>query len=271
MTVIRREDPSFRSMFDEETGQTIIAGMGELHLDILVDRMRREFNVEANVGRPMVAYRESIRGKAKAEVRFVKQTGGRGQYGHVVLTVEPNAPGEGFEFESKIVGGKIPKEYINPVKKGCLGALESGIVAGYPMVDVKVTLLDGSFHDVDSSEMAFETAGSMAVKQAVPKAKPVLLEPTMRVEVIVPEEYTGDVIGDINSRRGRLEGMEPMGKVQKIQAIVPLAEMFGYANDVRSKTQGRAAHSMEFHHYEQVPPNVANEVLEKAGGSYQFA
>jgi elongation factor G len=268
---LSEEDPTFRVRADEETGQTIIAGMGELHLDILVDRMKREFKVAANVGRPMVAYRESIRQKAEAETRFVRQSGGRGQYGHVILTAEPGDPGSGFSFESKVVGGRIPKEYIPAVKKGCDNALKSGVVSGYPMVDVKVTLLDGSYHDVDSSEMAFETAGSMAVKEAVRRAKPVLLEPMMRVEVIAPEEYTGEVIGDINSRRGRMEGMEPAGNVQKIHALVPLAEMFGYANDLRSKTQGRAAYSMEFEHYEPTPPSIANEVMEKAGGSFQFA
>ncbi len=268
---LSEEDPTFRVRADEETGQTIIAGMGELHLEILVDRMKREFKVEANVGRPMVAYRESIRSKAEGTMKFVRQTGGRGQYGHVILTVEPGDPGSGFVFESKVVGGNIPKEYIPAVKKGAQGALVGGVVSGYPMVDVKVVLLDGSYHEVDSSEMAFEMASSMAVKQAVPKARPVLLEPMMRVEVVVPEEYVGDVIGDINGRRGRLEGMEPAKNVQKIHALVPLADMFGYANDVRSKTQGRAAHSMEFEHYEAVPPNVANEVMEKAGGAYRFS
>jgi elongation factor G len=245
--------------------------MGELHLDILVDRMRREFNVEASVGRPMVAYRESVRKLAGAEMRFVKQSGGRGQYGHVVLSLEPGESGSGFTFESKIVGGVIPKEYIPGVEKGCKNALETGPISGYPMVDVKVTLIFGSYHDVDSSEMAFEIAGSMAVKDAAKRARPVLLEPVMRIEAICPEEYTGDVIGDINGRRGRLESMESTGQIQKIHCIVPLAEMFGYANDLRSKTQGRASFSMEFEKYEAVPPNVANEIMEKSGAVYQFS
>ena len=267
---LSEEDPTFRVSSDEETGQTIIAGMGELHLDILVDRMKREFGVEANIGKPMVAYRESIRKLAEAEAKFIKQSGGRGQYGHVVLTIEPNTPGEGFAFESKIVGGSIPKEYIPGVQKGTKNAIESGIISGYPMVDVKVTLLDGSFHEVDSSEIAFEIAGSLAVKEAAPKAGPVLLEPIMKVEVTCPEDYAGDVIGDINGRRGRMEGMEPQGGFQLITAYVPLAEMFGYANDLRSKTQGRASFSMEFDKYEGTPPNVANEIMESTGASYRF-
>ena len=268
---LSEEDPTFQVRADEETGQTIIAGMGELHLDILVDRMMREFRVEASIGKPMVAYRESVRKLAEAETRFVRQSGGRGQYGHVVLTLEPGEPGSEFTFESKIVGGVIPKEYIPGVQKGCKNALSSGVISGYPMVDVKVVLLDGSFHDVDSSEMAFEIAGSMAVKQAAAKARPVLLEPVMSVEAICPEQYTGEVVGDINGRRGRLETMEPTGNVQKIFAVVPLAEMFGYANDLRSKTQGRASFSMEFKQYEAVPPGVANEIMENTGGSYRFS
>lgn len=267
---LAEEDPTFRVRVDQETGQTIIAGMGELHLEILVDRMKREFKVEANVGRPMVAYRETVRRLAQAEAKFVRQTGGRGQYGHVVLTLEPGEPGSGFTFESKVVGGVIPKEYIPAVQKGCKNAIESGIISGYPMVDVKVTLLEGSYHEVDSSELAFETAGSLAVKQAAHKADPVLLEPMMKVEVVCPEQFTGDVIGDINARRGRLDSMEPVGNVQKIFATVPLAEMFGYANDLRSRTQGRASYSMEFHHYEPVPPSIANEIMKRTGGSYQF-
>lgn len=267
---LAQEDPTFRVRSDEETGQTIIAGMGELHLDILVDRMNREFNVEANVGRPMVAYRESIRKLAEGEMKFVRQSGGRGQYGHVELTIEPGEPASGFEFESKITGGAIPKEYIPAVQKGCKNAIETGIISGYPMVDVKVVLLDGTYHEVDSSEMAFEIAGSMAVKLAAKKASPVLLEPMMKIEVVSPEEYTGDVIGDINSRRGRLETMEPTGNVQKIFAFVPLAEMFGYANDLRSKTQGRASYSMEFEHYESVPTSVANDIMEKNGATFIF-
>ncbi len=267
---LSEEDPTFTVRVDEETGQTIIAGMGELHLEILVDRMQREFNVDANIGKPMVAYRESVRKRAKAESKFVRQTGGRGQYGHVVLTIEPGEPGSGFTFESKVVGGAIPREYIPAVKKGCKGAMETGPISGYPMVDVAVTLLEGSYHDVDSSEMAFEIAGSMAVKEAAKKASPVLLEPVMKVEVTCPDEYTGDVVGDVNGRRGRLEAMESTGSAQKIQAYVPLAEMFGYANSLRSKTQGRASFSMEFERYEPVPAGVANEIMEATGSSYRF-
>ncbi len=267
---LSEEDPTFRVRVDHETGQTIIAGMGELHLEILVDRMMREFKVEANVGRPMVAYRESIRRPAEAELKFVRQTGGRGQYAHVEIRIEPNGPGEGFSFESKVVGGNIPKEYVPAVQKGCKNALESGVISGYPTVDVKVTLLDGSYHEVDSSEMAFEIAGSMALKEAAPKASPVLLEPIMKIEVVCPEANIGDVIGDINGRRGRMESMEPLGMVQRVHAAVPLSEMFGYANDLRSKTQGRASFSMEFWRYEQMPAGVANEVMEKSGGSYRF-
>jgi len=264
------EDPTFRVRTHEETGQTIIAGMGELHLDILVDRLRREFKVDANVGRPMVAYRETITGRAEVEKRFIRQTGGRGQYGHVVLNVEPGEPGSHFTFEDKIVGGVIPKEYIPAVEKGCRNALETGVVSGYSMVDVKVTLTFGSFHEVDSSEMAFEIAGSMAVKEAVAKAHPILLEPIMKVEVIVPDEYIGDVIGDFDKRRGRLEGMQAEGTVQTLHAHVPLAEMFGYSNDLRSRTQGRATYSMEFERFSPVPPNVANEIMKRAGSTYRF-
>ena len=267
---LSEEDPTFTVRADQETGQTIIAGMGELHLEILVDRMMREFGVDANIGRPMVAYRESVRKLAEGEMKFVRQTGGRGQYGHVILTIEKGQPGSGFTFESKITGGAIPREYIPAVKKGCANAMETGPISGYPMVDVAVTLLDGTFHDVDSSEMAFEIAGSMAVKEAAKNARPVLLEPVMKVEVTCPEEYTGDVVGDVNGRRGRLETMEPAGLVQKISAIVPLAEMFGYANDLRSKTQGRASFSMEFAQYEPVPPSVANEIMESTGSAYRF-
>ena len=267
---LAEEDPTFRVYSDEETGQTIIAGMGELHLDIIVDRMKREFKVEANVGKPMVAYRESIRKPAEAECKFVRQSGGRGQYGHVVLTLGPGEPNSGFTFENKVVGGVIPKEYIPAVEKGCREAVVSGVITGYPMVDVKVTLTFGSFHEVDSSEMAFQIAGSMALKQAAPKASPVLLEPVMKVEVITPDEYTGDVIGDFNSRRGRLEGMESESTTQTIKAFVPLAEMFGYANTLRSRTQGRASYSMEFASYEPAPTSVANEIMEKAGNSFRF-
>ena len=267
---LAEEDPTFRVYSDEETGQTIIAGMGELHLDIIVDRMKREFKVEANVGKPMVAYRESIRKPAEAECKFVRQSGGRGQYGHVVLTLGPGEPNSGFTFENKVVGGVIPKEYIPAVEKGCREAVVSGVITGYPMVDVKVTLTFGSYHEVDSSEMAFQIAGSMALKQAAPKASPVLLEPVMKVEVITPDEYTGDVIGDFNSRRGRLEGMESESTTQTIKAFVPLAEMFGYANTLRSRTQGRASYSMEFSSYEPAPTGVANEIMEKAGNSFRF-
>ncbi len=270
MVKLAQEDPTLRVRSDEETGQTIIAGMGELHLDIIVDRMKREFNVEANVGKPMVAYRESIRKLAKAEKKFVRQSGGRGQYGHVVLTLEPGEANSGFVFESKIVGGVIPKEYIPAVMKGCKEAIESGVITGYPMVDVKVTLTYGSYHEVDSSEMAFQIAGSMAVKSAAPNASPVLLEPVMKVEVVTPDVHTGDVIGDFNSRRGRLEGMESEGSTQTINAFVPLAEMFGYANSLRSRTQGRASYSMQFASYEPAPTAVANEIMEKAGNTFRF-
>lgn len=270
MIKLSEEDPTFRVKTDDETGQTVIAGMGELHLDILLDRMKREFSVEANIGKPMVAYRESIRKLADGEAKFVRQSGGRGQYGHVILTIEPSEPGEGFVFESKVVGGSIPKEYIPGVEKGCKNALINGVISGYQTVDVKVMLLDGSFHEVDSNEMAFEIAGSMALKQAAPKANPTLLEPSMKVEVTTPDEFTGDVIGDINSRRGRMEGMEPKGTTQTVTAYVPLSEMFGYANDLRSKTQGRAAFAMEFHRYEPVPPSVANGIMEAAGNTYRF-
>ncbi len=264
------EDPTFRVQVNEETGQTIIAGMGELHLEIIVDRLKREFKVDANVGRPMVAYRETIQRKAEGEGRFIRQTGGRGQYGHVVLTVEPAEPGGGHVFEDKTVGGVIPKEYIPSVWKGCQEAMRSGIITGYPMVDVKVTLTFGSYHEVDSSELAFQIAGSLAVKEAVAKAGPVLLEPVMRVEVVTPEEYTGDVVNDFDRRRGRLEHLETEEGYQTIQAVVPLAEMFGYANDLRSKTQGRASYGMEFLRYEPAPRNVANQVMERIGSSYRF-
>jgi elongation factor G len=270
MVKLAEEDPTFQVSTNEETGQTIIAGMGELHLEILIDRMRREFNVEANVGKPQVAYRETIRAAAEGESKFVRQTGGRGQYGHAVVTIEPGQPGSGYVFEDEIVGGVIPREYIPAVFKGAKGAMETGIVTGYPMVDVKVRLTFGSFHEVDSSEMAFETAGSMAVKEAARKANPVLLEPVMKVEVIGPDEYTGDVIGDLNGRRGRLDSMEMEGTARKIHAMVPLAEMFGYANDLRSKTQGRASYSMEFAHYEPAPTNIANEIMEASGSTYRF-
>jgi elongation factor G len=261
---LAKEDPSFRVSTDQESGQTIIAGMGELHLDIIVDRMRREFKVEANVGKPQVAYRETIRGSVEQEGKFVRQSGGRGQYGHVWLKIEPQEEGKGYEFVNGIVGGVVPREYIPAVDKGVKEALEGGVIAGYPVVDVKVTIIDGSYHDVDSNEMAFKIAGSMALKDGVRKAKPVLLEPIMKVEVVTPEDYSGDVIGDLNRRRGQIHGMDdgPSGKV--ITAEVPLSEMFGYATSVRSMSQGRATFTMEFAKYLEVPNNVAEAVLKKA-------
>jgi elongation factor G len=261
------EDPSFRVRSDEETGQTLISGMGELHLEIIVDRLMREFKVGANVGRPQVAYRETVTRSAKREGRYVRQTGGRGQYGHVWLTVEPNEQGKGLEFVSRIVGGVVPKEYIPAVEKGLREAAENGVVAGYPVVDVKVTLIDGSYHEVDSSEMAFKIAGSMAFKSACHDAYPVLLEPVMAVEVVAPEEYMGDVIGDLSSRRGRIQKIEARGNTQVIAAHIPLAEMFGYATDLRSKTQGRATYTMQFDHYEPAPVSVSDEVVAKVKGA----
>lgn len=260
---LAEEDPTFRTYVDQETGQTIIAGMGELHLEIIVDRLVREFKVEANVGKPQVAYRETIKKAVKAEGRFIRQTGGRGQYGHVWLEVEPLEPGKGFEFVNKIVGGVIPKEYIPAVESGVREAMESGVLAGYPVIDVRVTVFDGSYHEVDSSEMAFKIAASMAFKEAMQKADPVLLEPIMKVEVTVPEEYMGDVIGDISSRRGRIEGTELRGNTQVIKAYVPLAEMFGYATDLRSKTQGRGNYVMQMSHYEEVPKNLVEKIIKK--------
>ncbi len=259
---LSEEDPTFRVRTDEETGQTLISGMGELHLEIIVDRLTREFNVDANVGRPQVAYRETV-GKAveKVEGRFVRQTGGRGQYGHAVIDLEPAGPGEGYEFVDKIVGGKIPREYIPSVDLGIQEAMESGILAGYPVVDVRVRLVDGSYHEVDSSEMAFKVAGSMAFKNAMQRAKPKLLEPVMAVEVVTPEDYLGDVMGDLNSRRGRVEGLEPRGNAQAIRAKVPLATMFGYATDLRSTTQGRATFTMQFDRYEEVPATIADAIV----------
>ncbi|TFZ41813.1 elongation factor G [Soehngenia longivitae] len=260
---LAEEDPTFRAYTDEETGQTIIAGMGELHLEIIVDRLLREFKVEANVGNPQVAYKESITKTAEAEGKYIRQSGGRGQYGHVKLRVEPQEPGKGYEFVNAIVGGVIPKEYIGAVNNGIQEALQSGILGGYPVLDVKVTLFDGSYHEVDSSEMAFKIAGSMGVREAIRKADPVLLEPIMKVEVTVPEEYMGDVIGDINSRRGRMEGMELVNGAQIIRAYVPLAEMFGYATILRSNTQGRGNYVMQFDHYEPVPNSIAEKILKK--------
>jgi len=264
---LSEEDPTFRVNVDPETNQTVIAGMGELHLEILVDRMLREFKVEANVGQPQVAYRETIRKAVRAEGKFIRQSGGKGQYGHVVIELEPAEVGTGFEFVSKIVGGTVPKEYIGPAEQGMKEACESGIVAGYPVIDLKATMVDGSFHDVDSSEMAFKIAGSMAIKEAVMKASPVLLEPMMKVEVEVPEDYIGNVIGDLNSRRGQIEGQETDQGIAKVSVKVPLAEMFGYATDIRSKTQGRGIFTMEFSHYEEVPRNVAEAIIAKNKGN----
>jgi elongation factor G len=260
------EDPTFRVTSDEETGQTLIHGMGELHLEIIVDRLLREFRVEANVGKPQVAYRETIRKSAEAQGRYVRQTGGRGQYGDVYLEVEPNEPGKGFEFENKIVGGSIPREYIPAVEKGIREALDTGVLAGYPIVDIKVRLTDGSYHEVDSSEMAFKIAGSMGFKEACRKAKPALLEPVMDVEVVTPEEYMGAIVGDLNSRRGRIASMEARGSSQVIRATVPLGQMFGYATEMRSMTQGRATYTMQFSRYEEVPPAIAEEIMAKVAG-----
>ncbi len=266
---LAEEDPSFQVKTDTETGQTIISGMGELHLDIIVDRMLREFKVEANVGKPQVAYRETIRGNADQDSKFIRQSGGKGQYGHVKIRIAPAEENAGFVFENKIVGGAIPKEYIEPARKGMEEALEGGILAGFPMIDVKVELYDGSFHEVDSSEMAFKIAGSMAIKDGCKKARPVILEPMMKVEIEIPDEFTGTIIGDISRRRGRIEGQEPQGNTGNVivRAVVPLANMFGYATDLRSNTQGRGTFSMEFAKYEQVPSNVESEIIAKAGAN----
>ncbi len=263
---LAEEDPTFRVNTDQETGQTIISGVGELHLEIIVDRMLREFKVDCSVGKPQVAYRETIRKKVRAEGKFVRQSGGRGQYGHCWLDIEPLQPGEGFIFESKVVGGSIPREYIAPIGAGAKEAMDNGVLAGYPMVDIKVTVIEGSYHDVDSSEMAFKIAGSMGFKAGCAKAGAVILEPYMKVEVTVPEEYMGDVIGDLNSRRGRIEGMEARNGVQAINAYVPLAEMFGYVTDLRSKTQGRGNYSMGFAHYDEVPKSIAEAIIAKIKG-----
>ncbi len=265
---LAEEDPTFKVRTDPETGQVIISGMGELHLQIIVDRMLDEFKVDCKVGEPQVAYRETIRKTSKGEGKFVRQTGGHGQYGHCWLEISPNETGAGFVFESKIVGGVIPKEYINPIEAGVKQAMENGILAGYPMVDVKATVYDGSFHEVDSSEAAFKIAGSMAFKAAAEKAKPVLLEPYVKVEVTVPEDYMGDVIGDLNSRRGKIDGMEPRNNLQIIHGFVPLSEMFGYATDLRSKTQGRGSYSMEVAYYDEVPKNISNEIVARNTGEY---
>lgn len=267
LQALSEEDPTFRVNIDPETNQTVIAGMGELHLEILVDRMLREFKVEANVGKPQVAYRETIRKATTAEGKFIRQSGGKGQYGHVVIELAPGEAGSGFEFVSKIVGGTVPKEYINPAEQGMKEACEAGVLAGYPLIDVKATLIDGSYHDVDSSEMAFKIAGSMAIKEGAHKASPVLLEPMMKVEVEVPEDFIGNVIGDLNSRRGQIEGQGVDEGIAKVEAKVPLAEMFGYATDIRSKTQGRGIFSMEFSHYEEVPRSVAETIIAKSRGN----
>ena len=260
---LAEEDPTFKTHTDEETGQTIISGMGELHLDIIIDRLLREFKVEANIGKPQVAYREAITKKVDAEGKFARQSGGRGQYGHCLITLEPLEPGEGFVFENKVVGGAIPKEYIGPVQQGIEEAMANGVLAGYPVVDVKATVYDGSYHEVDSSEMAFKVAGSMAFKNGMRKAAPVIMEPMFKLEVLIPEEYMGDVMGDINSRRGRVEGMEARANgSQAIKGVVPLAEMFGYATSLRSKTQGRGIYTMQFSHYEPVPKSISEEIME---------
>lgn len=264
---LTEEDPTLRAHTDEETGQTILAGMGELHLDIIIDRMRREFKVETNVGKPQVAYRETFRVPARVEGKFVRQSGGRGQYGHVWVEFEPLEPGTGNQFDSRIVGGAVPKEYIGPAQQGIEEAMQNGVLAGFPVVDVKATIVDGSYHDVDSSEMAFKIAGSMALKAAKDKCQPVLLEPIMKVEVTVPEEYMGDVMGMLNSRRGRIEGMDSRGGAQIIRAKVPLSEMFGYSTTLRSGTQGRGVFSMELSHYEEVPKNIAEEIVSKHKGA----
>ncbi|HLG27926.1 MAG TPA: elongation factor G, partial [Paenisporosarcina sp.] len=263
---LQEEDPTFRAHTDVETGQVIIAGMGELHLDIIVDRMRREFKVEANVGAPQVSYRETFRGSASVEGKFVRQSGGRGQFGHVWIEFSPNEEGKGFEFENGIVGGSVPREYIPAVEAGLRDSLNNGVIAGYPLIDIKARLFDGSYHDVDSNEMAFKIAASMALKNAISKCSPVLLEPIMRVEVVIPEEYLGDIMGDITSRRGRVEGMDARGNAQVVRSMVPLAQMFGYATSLRSNTQGRGVFSMHFDHYEEVPKSISEEIIKKNKG-----
>jgi elongation factor G len=261
------EDPTFLVRFDDETGQTVISGMGELHLEVLVDRLTREFGVGANVGRPQVAYRETLRKPVqKVDARYVKQTGGRGQYGHVVIDLEPTGPGGGYEFVNKITGGDIPREYIPSVDQGIQEAMETGVVAGYPLVDVRATLVGGSYHEVDSSEVAYKVAGQMALRDGVRKADPVLLEPVMQIEVVTPEDYMGDVIADLTGRRGKVERMEQRASSQSIRSLVPLAEMFGYATDLRSKTQGRATYTMQFHSYQEVPANIAREIVARVRG-----
>ena len=263
---LAQEDPTFRVHTDPDSGQTIISGMGELHLEIIVDRMMREYKVEANVGKPQVAYRETIRSNSEAEGKYIRQTGGSGNYGHAKIRISPNEPGKGYEFSNDIKGGTIPKEYIKPIDQGIQDAMTRGVLAGYEMVDIKVSLYDGSYHDVDSNEMAFKIAGSMAFKEAARKAKPVLLEPVMDVEVTVPEEFMGTIIGDLNSRRGRIEGMEMVGGVQAIKATVPLSTMFGYATAMRGSTQGRANYTMQFKQYEEAPRSVSEEIIAKVQG-----
>jgi elongation factor G len=266
MQKLAEEDPTFRVSTNEETGQTIIGGMGELHLEIIVERMRREFKVDANIGKPQVAYKETIRKKVEAEGKFIRQSGGKGQYGHVWLTVEPNEKGKGYDFEDAIVGGSIPKEFIKPVSEGIREAMKNGILAGYPVEDIKVRLFDGSYHDVDSSEMAFKIAGSMAFQAGAKKADPVILEPIMAVEVVTPEEYLGDVMGDLNSRRGKIDGIVPRKDAHVVKAHVPLSEMFGYATRMRSMTQGRALYTMQFSHYDETPKSITEEIIERVKG-----
>ena len=266
---LAEEDPTFRTYTDEETGQTIIAGMGELHLEIIVDRLLREFKVEANIGQPQVAYKETIRRKVDQDTKYVRQSGGKGQYGHCKITIEPNEPGKGYEFINKVVGGAIPKEYIPAVDAGIQSAMQCGVVAGYNVVDVKVTLNDGSYHEVDSSEMAFKIAGSMAFKEAMRKADPVLTEPIMKVVVITPSEYMGDIIGDLNSRRGQIQGMEEQSGAEQITAFVPLANMFGYSTELRSRSQGRAQYSMEPSHFAEVPKSIQETLVSKRSNNNQ--
>jgi translation elongation factor 2 (EF-2/EF-G) len=268
---LAEEDPTFKMHTDQETGQTIISGMGELHLEIIVDRLLREFKVEANIGRPQVAYKETISLPARAEGRYIRQTGGRGQYGHVVLEVEPRERGGGIAFVNKIVGGAIPKEYISAVESGVREAMENGVLAGYPVTDVTVNIVDGSYHEVDSSDVAFKLAGAIGFKNAAQKARPVLLEPVMKIEVVVFEEYMGDVIGDLNARRGRIEDLETRGESRVIHGYVPLAEMFGYATELRSRTQGRGTYTMQFSHYEEVPRPIARAIIARRGGSLELA
>ena len=265
---LAEEDPTFVVNSDEDTGQTIISGMGELHLDIIIDRLKREFNVNVNVGSPQVAYKECITKKVEQECKFAKQSGGRGQYGHVIIAIEPNESGKGFEFINKIVGGAIPKEYIPAVEAGVIGAMKTGVLAGYPLEDIMVTLLDGTYHDVDSSEIAFKIAGGMAFRDAAKKAEPALLEPLMALEVVVPEDYLGSVMGDATSRRGNVKGMDSRGNVQVLNAEVPLSEMFGYATDLRSMTQGRAVFTMQFSHYGKAPSYIVEQLMEKFGGNF---